>query len=84
MQGDGEKTRDEFGVRPRCYIYNTQYTTACPSFTLVLQMTQVLLQTQVLLLKRDLARRMERSPTADGFQVLSGVGGERRNFNAYE
>jgi hypothetical protein len=48
--------------------------------------TQLLLQSheQVYLLKRDLARRMERSPTADRFQVLSGVGGERRNFDAYE
>jgi hypothetical protein len=27
---------------------------------------------------------MECSPTADIFQVLSGVGGKRRNFDAYE
>jgi len=35
-------------------------------------------------LKWYLARRMECSPTAYGFQVLPSVGGKWRNFNAYE
>jgi hypothetical protein len=40
--------------------------------------------TQNDILKRYLAGCMERSPAADRFQVLSGVGGKRGNFDAYQ
>ena len=75
-----------------------KYTTTCPStpisrlevnmhilqsFPFVLQLHNCCSLEQTYL-KWYLTRCMECSPTADCFQVLSGVGGKRRNFNAYE
>jgi hypothetical protein len=53
------------------------------SFTFVLQLHSSCCHEQPYL-KGYLARRMECSPAADCFQVLSSVGGKWRNFDAYE
>lgn len=89
----GEKTRDEFGVGDATsqHSENIQaHINPTPISRLEVNMHNLATLsvqstvTQNDILKRYLAGCMERSPAADRFQVLSGVGGKRGNFDAYQ